>query len=72
MSEAIRALIYVGAVSAVFAVIFGLFLSNTEDYGGDLLPVHQWSGIATMILSIVTALLLQSKIYTRFNLSCLL
>jgi uncharacterized membrane protein len=63
MSEAIRALIYVGSVSAVLAVIFGLFLSNTEDYGGDLLPVHQWSGIATMILSIVTAVAAIKNLY---------
>ena len=40
MSEAIRALIYVGSISAVLAVIFGLLLSKTDDYGGDLLPVH--------------------------------
>ena len=63
MSEAIRALIYVGSVSAVFAVTFGLLLSNTEDYGGDLLPVHQWSGIATMILSIVTAFAAIKNLY---------
>ena len=63
MSEAIRALIYVGSVSAVFAVIFGLLLSNTEDYGGDLLPVHQWSGIATMILSLFTAVAAIKNLY---------
>ncbi len=63
MSEAIRALIYVGSVSAVLAVTFGLLLSNTEDYGGDLLPVHQWSGIATMILSIVTAFAAIKNLY---------
>jgi uncharacterized membrane protein/mono/diheme cytochrome c family protein len=63
MSEAIRALIYVGSVSAVFAVIFGLLLSNTEDYGGDLLPVHQWSGIATMILSLLTAVAAIKNLY---------
>src|SRR5688572_8536372 len=63
MSEAIRALIFVGAVSAVLAVIFGLFLSNTEDYGGDLLPVHQWAGIATMILSVVTAIAATRNLY---------
>jgi uncharacterized membrane protein/mono/diheme cytochrome c family protein len=56
MSDAIRALIYVGSVSAVLAVVFGLLLSNTEGYGGDLLPIHQWSGIATMILSVLTTI----------------
>ncbi|HMG93139.1 MAG TPA: DUF1549 domain-containing protein [Chryseolinea sp.] len=56
MSDAIRALIYVGSASAVLAVVFGLLLSNTDDYGGDLLPIHQWSGIATMILSVLMAI----------------
>ena len=56
LAEAIRVLIYVGCISAVVAVIFGLLLSNTDDYGGDLLPVHQWTGIATMILSVLTTI----------------
>ena len=63
LSEAIRVLVYVGSVSAVLAVTFGLLLSNTEDYGGDFLPVHQWSGIATMILSIATAFAAIKNLY---------
>ena len=63
LTEAIRILIYVGCASAVFAVLFGLLLSNTDDYGGDLLPVHQWTGIATMILAIVTCVAAARKLY---------
>jgi uncharacterized membrane protein len=63
LTEAIRALIYVGSISAVAAVIFGLLLSTTDDYGGDLLPVHQWTGIATMILSVLTAVSAIRRLY---------
>lgn len=54
-NAAIRLLVYAGALSAVVAVAFGLLLSNTEEYGTDLLSVHQWTGIATMLLSIACA-----------------
>jgi len=63
LADAIRVLIYVGCISAVFAVIFGLLLSTTDSYGGDLLPVHQWSGIATMILSMLTAIAATRRLY---------
>lgn len=53
--HAIRILLVIGAGSAILAVIFGLLLVNTESYGSDILPVHQWTGVATMILSVLTA-----------------
>lgn len=56
LTEAIRVIIYLGTISAVIAVIFGLLLSNTDDVTGDLLPIHQWTGIATMVLSILTSI----------------
>lgn len=53
-APAIRVLMVTGAISSVIAVIFGLLLANTEDYGGDILPIHQWTGIATMVLATIT------------------
>ena len=54
--SAIKVLVFVGTVSAIAAVIFGLLLSNTDDYEiSDTLAVHQWTGIATMVLSSITA-----------------
>src|SRR5690606_2937479 len=47
-------LVYVGTFSAVLAVILGLLLANNEDYGGNTLSNHQWSGIATAALGIIT------------------
>ena len=54
-NAAIKLLIYAGALSAIIAVAFGLLLSNTEEYGSDLLSIHQWTGIATMLLSLICA-----------------
>ena len=42
---------FMGAVSAVVAVIFGYFLSLSGDYDEDTLFYHQWAGIAVMFLS---------------------
>ncbi|GAA4314124.1 DUF1549 domain-containing protein [Compostibacter hankyongensis] len=51
---AIRVLVFAGALSAVASVVFGLLLSNTDEYGGTTLSLHQWSGIATMVLALLT------------------
>ncbi len=56
----ITALVWIGAGSAVLAVALGLLLANTEDYGGDTLTFHQWAGITTMALSVLTLILLRS------------
>lgn len=53
MRVAVRILIIVSALSSIAAVAFGLLLANTESYGSDLLPIHQWTGIATMVLACV-------------------
>ncbi|MDN3659231.1 DUF1549 domain-containing protein [Ferruginibacter paludis] len=54
-------LIATGAISSVIAVVLGLLLSNTETYGSNVLQVHQWSGIATMILACATYYLYLKK-----------
>lgn len=51
----IRILCFTGALSAVIAVVLGLVLANTETYGSNILPVHQWVGIATTVLACCTA-----------------
>ncbi|MGC3948148.1 MAG: PSD1 and planctomycete cytochrome C domain-containing protein [Chryseolinea sp.] len=52
MRAAIRVLLVVSVLSSIAAVVFGLFLANTESYGSDILPIHQWAGISTMLLAI--------------------
>lgn len=55
LREGISALITIGALSAVSASIIGLVLANTGTYGGNLLDIHQWAGISTAILAVLTA-----------------
>ncbi|WP_420149446.1 DUF1549 domain-containing protein [Spirosoma sp.] len=56
----VTALLWIGAISAVAAVIFGFILINQEDYAGKGVTIHQWSGLATMVLSLLTILALRS------------
>ncbi|RCR68323.1 DUF1549 domain-containing protein [Larkinella punicea] len=56
----ITALVWIGAISSVVAAVFGLILINQEEYGGDTVTVHQWSGLTTMALAIVTGFALRS------------
>ena len=51
LNAGIKVLLWIGAISSVFAVALGLVLSNVEEYGGDTVVIHQWSGIATMLLA---------------------
>lgn len=61
MQGAIRIIITTGAISSVIAVIFGLLLAESEESGGDILPVHQWTGIATAVMALLTALSTQGN-----------
>src|SRR5690554_6308898 len=54
----INLLVYVGAFGAIIAALLGLILANAEDYGGDTLAVHQWTGIATAVFGTITFFLL--------------
>src|SRR5690554_6909499 len=54
----INLLVYFGAFSAVLAAILGLVLAYDEDFGGDTLLIHQWTGIATAVLGLVVFLIL--------------
>src|SRR6478609_2096298 len=51
-SQHIVLLISVG--SAVIAAAFGLLLKDQDEYLGDTLTIHQYAGIVTALLSIIT------------------
>ncbi len=53
-------MVWIGTVSAILAAALGLILVNQEDYAGQGVTVHQWSGLATMSLAILTVLALRS------------
>jgi uncharacterized membrane protein len=63
-------IITLGAVFAVLSAVFGLFLSNADNYSGDLVQSHQNWGIITAVLAIGSAWLLQ--LTTKGKLSNLL
>ena len=50
-----KILVFTGALAAIISVVLGLILSNTDSYGSNVLSLHQWIGIATMVFAIVTA-----------------
>ncbi|SFC10073.1 DUF1549 domain-containing protein [Spirosoma endophyticum] len=56
----INAMLWIGAISSVVAAVFGLMLVNQEDYEGKGVAIHQWSGLATMLLAILTIIALRS------------
>jgi len=56
----IRALVWLGALSSVPAALFGWLLADSGSYAGETLQVHQWTGIATMVLALGCVLALRS------------
>jgi mono/diheme cytochrome c family protein len=44
----------VGTITAALAVGLGFILINQDDYSGNTITIHQWSGIVTAILSGLT------------------
>ncbi|MEQ9377974.1 MAG: DUF1553 domain-containing protein [Imperialibacter sp.] len=59
LREGINWMVYLGAASAVLAAGLGWFLRTFDDYTGELVQLHQNLGIATAVLSIIAAFLLQ-------------
>jgi uncharacterized membrane protein len=56
---AIHLLVWIGAVSAVMAAVFGWLLADSDGIEGELLDLHQQVGIATAILSLLVMFFLQ-------------
>ncbi|WP_339810038.1 DUF1549 domain-containing protein [uncultured Imperialibacter sp.] len=61
LRDGINWMVYLGAVSAVLAAGLGWFLRTFDDYSGELVQQHQNLGIATAVLSILAAFLLQKS-----------
>ncbi|PWH84442.1 hypothetical protein DIS18_07915 [Algibacter marinivivus] len=62
LREGINFMVYIGAGFAVFSALFGWFLKTQETYSGDLVDNHQYTGIATAVLAIITALILKNSL----------
>ena len=63
----INALLWIGTISAILAAGLGLILVNQEDYAGEGVTIHQWSGIATMSLAILTVTALRLNRVTLYR-----
>ena len=67
LREGINWMVYLGAVFAVLAACLGWFLRTFDDYSGDLVQLHQNLGIATAVLSVITALLLHQTMTGKLS-----
>lgn len=67
MRAAVAVLTWIGAGSAVLAVIFGWLLAASEESAGTNLEIHRWSGIATMSLAVLAAFALKAKNRAMFR-----
>lgn len=52
--SAIGVILWVGTITAALAVGLGFILINQDEYTGNTITIHQWSGIASAILSGLT------------------
>jgi len=59
--SAISVILWVGTITAALAVGLGFILINQDDYTGNTITIHQWSGILTAILSGLTLYAFISK-----------
>lgn len=55
LRSGIRWLIYIGAGTALVAILLGLMLAYDGNYSETTLFYHQWGGIATLILASITS-----------------
>ncbi|AUS06294.1 hypothetical protein C1A40_12935 [Tamlana carrageenivorans] len=62
LRDGIKWMVYLGALFAGFSALFGWLLRTQEDYSGDLVDYHQYTGIATAVLAIGTALMLRNTL----------
>jgi uncharacterized membrane protein/mono/diheme cytochrome c family protein len=51
---AVKPIMMVASISGVLSVVAGLLLANSESYGSELLPLHQWTGISTTVFCILS------------------
>jgi uncharacterized membrane protein len=55
----IHFMLMIGAGGALLAVMLGWLLEAQDDYSGNTLAIHKWSGIGTAVMAIITAFLLR-------------
>lgn len=62
LREGTHLIVCLGAIFAIFSALFGWLLRTQEGYTGDLVDNHQYAGIATAVLAIITVVLLRASL----------
>ena len=62
LRDGIYWMVNVGAATAIVAALMGWLLRTYDDYTGDLVTYHQYTGLATAILAVITALLMRNVV----------
>lgn len=62
LREGIRWMVNLGALFSVLSTLLGFLLATFDDFTGDLVSLHQTFGIATAILALITAIILNRTI----------
>ena len=65
--SAIGVILWIGTVTAAIAVGLGFILINQDDYSGNTITVHQWSGIASTIFSGLTLYAYRTNEYKSYR-----
>lgn len=58
LRDGIRWMLYIGTLFAMLSALLGWLLRTQEDYAGDLVDNHQYTGIATAVFALITSILL--------------
>jgi uncharacterized membrane protein len=61
LRPSVSPLLLVGMLSAVIACVTGFLLSKTDDYDANIVGSHQWLGIATAVISLVSYVVERKK-----------
>jgi len=62
LRQGITYMVYIGALFAVLSALFGWLLKTKEDYTGELVDNHQYTGLATAVLAVITAFILKNSL----------
>jgi len=65
LREGIYWVVYLGTAFALFSALFGWLLRTQEDYSGELVDNHQYTGIATAVLALLTTILLRLTVKAK-------
>ncbi|MBC8767706.1 DUF1553 domain-containing protein [Arenibacter sp. BSSL-BM3] len=67
LRDGIYWMLIVGAATAIIAALMGWLLSTYDDYTGDLVSYHQYTGMATAFFAVVTLLLLRNVVNKKLH-----